>query len=121
MKITKRNLRRLINESWAIDNFDPRSFEKKVQGVEIAVDVLRNSLAFRSPAVREAMRTMQDSIEAVRIAVAGEIQAHDATGDAAMRSNRRDVDAYMQDAMNTDETYQDYDYSPADPRGRDEW
>ena len=119
MKITKRNLQRLINEAASGGG----NLEGSVVEVEIAIDNLRNK-AFTpqgSRSVREAIHSLQSAVATVRAAIANEQE----TSNEPIRNGRqnrdasfrRERDAYMMDAMNADETYQDYDYSPADPRG----
>jgi len=123
MKITKKKLHKLIRESMAPEYYTLESFRK---GIHNASERLRNMYAesgamFRSQAVSEAFADVASALGRLDTAIAGEQEVQNATGDNEIRANRRERDAYMVDAMSTDETYQDYDYSPADPRGRDEY
>jgi len=123
MKITKNNLRKLINESMMPEYYTLETFRKGVKAASSRLWQMKKDSAasFRSAAVNEAFSEVISALQRLELSIEGEQEVQSKTGDAEIRANRRERDAYMMDAMNSDETYQDYDYSPADPRGRDEW
>ena len=79
MKITKKQLRRIIKEE--IEGYDPHEMMQKITDMDNEIQKMWVSMPFRSAGVRSAMEMMREALYELGIGMRQELKALETLGD----------------------------------------